>query len=504
VHIALSLERAATYIRQTNLKNGDPNTLLQLSSFGNAAWKLILAIYESKWDLLHTQDNISFHDRVSAQFKGKQSNTPQSKLTNQQPPVAPPMAKVSRIPPPLPPRLPINIRKKVLEKITKDNAARKEKSLKAPSNKPHAPTQSYARAALGNPSDILKLRETFPSLPNNKILEMHKASLPKEKAPAKRKPQITTKGPSHKNVIIPLDPIYKNTVYKKANKHVYAINNSLTSIKSKVRVDCICLTLNGISITTNEVASSSDLSSIEGYFKGLKDLNNTDVTPRLPQSKSYLKILGIPYFNPVLAGINVPVNPVNNSQIEEVLSKTSMFQDITLASRPCVIRASKNSNMVVIWIDIWDSQNGTKAKSLINRSFNFGQHIATIRGTNMNPGVPQCRKCWKWGHTTFACRSHGARCPKCNGPYTFEHHRDLVWCCKGNNKTEPPTSATKQGEPCPHTFKCTNCKGDHQADDPKCPFWKHRFNREWHTKKSQELREIRANSICLAVGGKQI
>jgi len=61
-HIALSLERAATYIRQTNLKNGDPNTLPQLSSFGNAAWKLISAIYELKWDLLHTQDNISFRD----------------------------------------------------------------------------------------------------------------------------------------------------------------------------------------------------------------------------------------------------------------------------------------------------------------------------------------------------------------------------------------------------------------------------------------------------------
>jgi len=40
------------------------------------------------------------------------------------------------------------------------------------------------------------------------------------------------------------------------------------------------------------------------------------------------------------------------------------------------------------------------------------------------------------------------------------------------------------------------------ADNNKCPFWKYRFNQEWYSKKAQEAREIRANSIHLAVGGK--
>jgi len=39
------------------------------------------------------------------------------------------------------------------------------------------------------------------------------------------------------------------------------------------------------------------------------------------------------------------------------------------------------------------------------------------------------------------------------------------------------------------------------ADDTKCPFWKHCFNQEWHSKKAQEAREIRANSIRLAADG---
>ena len=321
--------------------------------------------------------------------------------------------------------------------------------------------KSYARATLSNSADVLKLWEAFPSLPNNKILDMHKAGLQNKGTSTRHKVQTTTKGPSRKNVLIPLEPVHKNFVYSKANAHVAAINNTLKSHKSKVHIDCIRLSLNGISITTNKVASPSDLTIIEKYFKGLEDLSNADITPRLPQSKSYLKILGVPYFNPSKPGINVISNPITNSQVEDVLSKTDMFQDITLASRPRVICASKNSDMSVIWVDIWDSQHGTKAKTLINRSFNFGLHIATVRGTNMNPGIPQCCNCWKWGHTTFACQTHGAKCPKCNGPHSLKHHRDLAWCCKGNYKLNPPRPKTKDGEPCPHMFKCINCKGDH-------------------------------------------
>ena len=50
--------------------------------------------------------------------------------------------------------------------------------------------------------------------------------------------------------------------------------------------------------------------------------------------------------------------------------------------------------MLIIWIDIWDVQSGSKAKSLINRCFNVGRFIATIQEANMNPGVPQCKNCW--------------------------------------------------------------------------------------------------------------
>jgi len=285
-----------------------------------------------------------------------------------------------------------------------------------------------------------------------------------------------------------MDAPDKHNIVNNANNHIGQINGLFRSYKSNLSIDCIRVTSSRIMVTTNNVASTSDLSLVKKYFKSLDDIESKDISPRLPQSKSFLKILGVPFFDS-------NQNPIKSTEVKNILTKTHLFNNITLSSRPCVIRASKNSDMVVIWVDIWDSQNGIKAKTILNRSFNFGRHIATIRGTSMNPGVPQYHNCWKWGHTTFACRAHGSKCQKCGSPHKLEHHRDLAWCCKGNSKTNPLRLETKKGEPCPHSFKCINYKEDHLVDDYKCPFWKHRFDREWHTKKAQELREIRANSI---------
>ena len=146
---------------------------------------------------------------------------------------------------------------------------------------------------------------------------------------------------------------------------------------------------------------------------------------------------------------------------------------------------SPKSDMAVVWVDIWDSQSGSSAKNIINRHFNIGRFIATIKGTNMNPGVPQCKNCWKWGHSTLSCCSHISRCAKCYGAHITEHHREKAGCCMENKKLN--RSATKEGKPCPHIFKCMNCKGDHQANSYSCPYWRNRFNREWHGRKQQKL-----------------
>ena len=137
--------------------------------------------------------------------------------------------------------------------------------------------------------------------------------------------------------------------------------------------------------------------------------------PWLLQSKSYLKITSIPYIQP-------NSNKLTGNDITTTMKYLELFKPVNLVAKLRVIKASPKSDMAIIWFDIWDSQKGSKAKLLINYFFNFGRYIATIRATNMNPGVPQCHNYWKWGHSTFSCYAYGSRYQKYNGPHKLEHH----------------------------------------------------------------------------------
>jgi len=355
---------------------------------------------------------------------------------------------------------------------------------------------SYAQATNAAAS-ILKIKEAFPALPNKKILEIHDVVFPKPGNKGRRI-QHTTRGPFRKQAIIPTSDNIKDIIMGEANAYIFQINMLLKSIKSMTRAEFIHPCSGSVSINMNSVPNTSNLNTIERYLKSINSAGNDEVlAPWLPQSKSYLKITSIPYIQP-------NGKKLTGDDITTTMKNLELFEPVNLTAKPRVIKASPKSDMAIIWFDIWDSQNDSKAKLLINHSFNFGKYIATIRATNMNPRVPQYHNCWKWGYSTFSYHAHGSRCQKCNDPHKLEHHRDLAWCCKVNFKLNPPRLETAKGEPCPHNFKCINCKGEHMADNNKCPFWKHRFNREWHSKKAQEARETRANSTHLAIGSIKI
>ena len=106
---------------------------------------------------------------------------------------------------------------------------------------------------------------------------------------------------------------------------------------------------------------------------------------------------------------------------------------------------------------------------------------------NINSDVPQCKNCWKWEHTVGVCCIQGSKYVKCNGPHQTVHHCHFTWYCKANKKTNTPRLETKKGNPYSYIFKCLNCKGGHQADSTEYTFWKHRFNKEWHTKEYAKI-----------------
>ena len=99
------------------------------------------------------------------------------------------------------------------------------------------------------------------------------------------------------------------------------------------------------------------------------------------------------------------------------------------------------------------------------------------------------------------CCIQEAKYVRYNGPHLSEHHCHFAWCCKANDKINSPRLETKKGKPCPHSFKCLNCKGKHQADSNDCPFWKHHFNKEWHVKEYVKIQDNRRNSTHSAMNG---
>ena len=83
-----------------------------------------------------------------------------------------------------------------------------------------------------------------------------------------------------------------------------------------------------------------------------------------------MKIVGLPY--------NSKLGVVTPDFIEGILKEMHLFKDVTLASKPCIIKVSPKSNKAVVWVDIWNSQSGSAAKNIINHHFNIGCFATTI------------------------------------------------------------------------------------------------------------------------------
>jgi len=185
-------------------------------------------------------------------------------------------------------------------------------------SKPKPKAKSFAQAAKANipgpkfapasPHEdflhLLQLKEAFPNLSQATIIFMHQASLGVARAsqgsPSRhsvsRTFKMTTQGPTRHQVLIPLTPATAKMVVANAALAVESCNKSLVSARSKLRVESVHKVWDGISMSTNSVASAAELEVIKQWLKKTAGLGEiTEVESHLPQSKSFLKVLGIPY-----------------------------------------------------------------------------------------------------------------------------------------------------------------------------------------------------------------
>ena len=180
-----------------------------------------------------------------------------------------------------------------------------------------------------------------------------------------KKPKInmTTRGQSRREVIIPMTRANAELIVNSAHIHSTNINKCLKNSNSNIVADFIRFNTNGIIIMTNKPVSNLDLSTIEKYLKSIQNIILESIESlRLLKSKSYMKIIGLPYSS--------KLGVLSHDYIEGILVKSHLFKDTTLASKPRIIKALPKSDKAVVWVDIWDSQSGSYAKNIINCRFN--------------------------------------------------------------------------------------------------------------------------------------
>ena len=108
---------------------------------------------------------------------------------------------------------------------------------------------------------------------------------------------------------------------------------------------CHCALCNKLLILKNSVFNNLKciiiLSTIEKYLKSIQNVDSDLIeSPCLPKSKSYMKIIELPY--------KIKQVIITPDCIEGVLKETHLFKDVVLASKPHVIKAFPKSNMIVV------------------------------------------------------------------------------------------------------------------------------------------------------------
>ena len=246
--IKATFDFMARYIWNKSVNNIKANNITEFEGMGNAIWNFILSVYEAKWDSVHTDRSTNtLRSKISSKFTPR---TPMVKGNgNKKIPKSTPVT-VNRAPPPLSslstkPKKDINTIPKYFQS---KNHLDENKTSSGNLGK------SYAQATkpAANTSDVLKIKEAFPSLNAKKVDQVH--NIVNRQSKPRLWIKMTTKGPSRKHIIIPMSAENALTFMKNSSMNVANINRLLQNAKTDILVDYIRLDSNRIIIVTNKVA----------------------------------------------------------------------------------------------------------------------------------------------------------------------------------------------------------------------------------------------------------
>ena len=253
------LTRMQKFIAGKSINGNKANDLKDLNGMGKAIWEFISMVYDFHWDFLYVDDNnTTFRSKVKSKFSPQIKNI-QSPANKGKEKAKPSFVSV--------------ILSSILAKSNKEvkEISKFFKKIKKPAtNKSYAQTLLPKSKSNTSSSDIamntLKIKEVFLNFPNKKIDTIQKFINGSNNKPKPRL-NMTTKGPLRKQVIVLMNNELGKRFIKDSMSHITNINHALKSIKSSVCADFIYADNKDVIISTNNVASNSDLQEIEKYIK---------------------------------------------------------------------------------------------------------------------------------------------------------------------------------------------------------------------------------------------
>jgi len=175
---------------------------------------------------------ITLRKKISAKFTPKITPSSNTKTNKMVPKPVP--ASINKVPPP--PPLPAKMAKKVntISKYFQNNKPSNNKSKDGPK-----PSKSYVQASKPTVStaEVLKIKKMLPALSAEKIDQVN--NIVNRSSKPKPRIQMTTKGPSRKQVIIPMSKENVESFIKNSSFHVSSMNKQLQNAKTKILIDYI-------------------------------------------------------------------------------------------------------------------------------------------------------------------------------------------------------------------------------------------------------------------------
>ena len=172
-NIKVTLNFLAKYIQNKQVNGNTANDLNDFDGMGDAIWNFISSVYGAKWDVLHTDNRINtLRAKIASKFTPRIPMPAPNDNNNKKEVLKSSLVTINKAPP-LPP-LPAKSKKEI-NTILKYFQPKKN-SIEASNHSPKSNARkSYAQASKPsfNTSEVLKIKETFPSLNAKKIEQVN-------------------------------------------------------------------------------------------------------------------------------------------------------------------------------------------------------------------------------------------------------------------------------------------------------------------------------------------